>query len=551
MSGSYKQQDFRLWHFHGGIQLEEHKEMSLHSPIAEATIPEKLIIPAQQHIGEATEVIVNTGDHVYKGQPLTKLTDYVSAPVHASTSGEVIAIGDEHIPHPSGLKGLCITIRPDGEDKWLPELPVALNDYQSIPAPQLRERIRWAGIVGLGGATFPTSVKLNPGPDKPIETLIVNAAECEPYITCDDALIQAEAEKIIEGVEITLHILSARHCLIGIEDNKPKAIEQLREIASQNADNRIQVIAIPTLYPSGGEKQLIKILTNQEVPSNGLPADIGIVCHNVGTLKAISDAVLRGIPLIDRVVTVTGPGILNPQNMYALNGTSMSALIEQAGGYTDKADHLIMGGPMMGIALHNDQLPVTKGTNCLLLTDQNMTPDNDQARSCIRCGQCADACPASLLPQQLYWHAHSKDFDKVQDYHLFDCIECGCCAYVCPSHIPLVQYYRFAKTEIWAREEEKRKSDIARRRHEFRDQRMARIEAEKQERLRKKKEALEKKNKSDVDPKKAAIAAAMQRAAEKKQRLKESGQTPANTDNLTEAQQQQVDKADQRRSESP
>ena len=541
----------KLWKFHGGLHLPDNKSISLQQPLTELPLQKRLIIPVQQHIGEAPEVIVKVGDKVAKGQMLAKPVDYVSAPVHASSSGTVTAIDEQQVAHPSGLKGLCITMETDGHDEWWSDLPEPMEPFEDYSSAQLKERIRWAGIVGLGGATFPSGVKLNPGPDKKVNTLIVNGAECEPYITCDDSLMQHQADDIVHGIGIVMHILSAQNCLIGIEDNKPDAIKNMQQAVTQQGLNNIEVVAIPTLYPSGGEKQLIKILTGKEVPSHGLPSDIGIVCHNVATLSAISDAVKLGRPLISRVVTVTGAGISQPQNMLVANGTPIHVLIEFAGGLKGQVDKLILGGPMMGFTLQNDQIPATKGTNCILVTTADELPENSPALACIRCGKCAEVCPANLLPQQMYWYARAKDLDKVQDYDLFDCIECGCCAHVCPSHIPLVQYYRFAKTEVWAKEEEKRKSDIARRRHEFREARLARLEAERKARLRKKKEALEKKSDSkSADPKKAAIEAAMKRAADKKRKMQDEGKTPANTENLTPAQQKQIEAADKRREES-
>jgi len=535
-----------LWHFHGGLHLPDQKSMSMQRPPVEAALDDLLVIPLQQHIGEAPEILVKEGDRVLKGQLLAQANAYISAPIHAPSSGTVVAIDEQPVPHPSGLSATCITLATDGQDKWDDNLPQPIIDYKSCAADELRERIQWAGIVGLGGATFPSRVKLNPGPHKAIDTLIVNAAECEPYISCDDALIQGHAQEILRGIDIVMHILSAKQTLIGIEDNKPDAIAALQKAISEHETSIIELVVIPTIYPSGGEKQLIKILTGKEVPGNGLPADIGIVCHNVATLFAIDNAVTKGQPLISRMVTITGEGIAKPQNMMVANGTLISTLVEQAGGYNNNVDELILGGPMMGYALNSDKLPVSKGTNCILVTQKDDSPKNT-AVPCIRCGKCAEVCPVQLLPQQLYWYTRARDLDKVQDFNLFDCIECGCCAHVCPSHIPLVQYYRFAKTEVWAREEEKRKADIARQRHEFRDARLARIKAEKQAKLRQKKEALENKKAADVDPKKAAIEAAMKRAAEKKKKLQEEGKIPANTENLTAVQQRQIDEADKRR----
>jgi electron transport complex protein RnfC len=539
----------KLWHFHGGLHLPDNKAMSMQQPLQDAALPDQLVIPLQQHIGELPKLLIKVGATVAKGQLLAEAQRYVSANVHAPTSGTVVEITPHVIIHPSGLKSTCIILQTDGEDRWADHLPAPMTPFRDYSTAELGARIRWAGIVGLGGATFPSSIKLNLGPERKVETLVVNGAECEPYISCDDTLMQTEPKSIIQGIEIVMHMLSAKNCLIGIEDNKPQAIASMQQAAAENGNPAIEVVVIPTLYPSGGERQLIQILTGREVPSRGLPADISIVCHNVGTLAAINDAVLLGRPLISRIVTVTGQGVHKPGNYRVRIGTPISALVNEAGGYNEHAKRLILGGPMMGHTLDSDDIPLTKGANCVLVNTAEEIEHNSPAVPCIRCGKCAEACPVGLLPQQLYWHARSRDLDKTQDYNLFDCIECGCCSHVCPSHIPLVQYYRYAKTEIWAKEEERKKSDIARQRHEFKQARLERIEAEKKARLRKKKEDLETPAAVDQDPKKAAIAAAMKRAAEKKKQLQEAGLAPANTDNLSDAQQKQIEAADKRRGE--
>ena len=500
--------------FPGGLHLDDHKAESNGVPIRDLGLPARLMLPLQQHIGQAAEPVVAVGDRVLKGQVIARAVDYVSAPIHAPTSGTVVEVAELPIPHPSGLSDTCIVVEPDGEDRW-DDLPPPIANYRETDPADLRERVRWAGIVGLGGAVFPTAVKLNVTGHRAIDTLIINAAECEPYITCDDRLMRERADDIVEGVGIIRHIIDARRCLIGIEDNKPEAIEALRAvITAAGAD--VEVVVVPSIYPSGGEKQLIKLLTDIEVPAHGLPASVGVVCQNVATAAAVTAAVLHGRPLIDRVVTVTGQGVETPGNFRVPLGTPVSFVIEQAGGYQADCAQLILGGPMMGFNLHTDQVPVTKATNCLLAAAANEMPAPEPERPCIRCGECARICPAQLLPQQLYWYARAHDFDKIQDFHLFDCIECGCCAYVCPAHIPLVHYYRYAKTEIWAQERERDKSDLARHRHEARQARLDRLERERKARLRKKKEALEKKPAGSDDPKKAAIEAAMKRVAAKK-----------------------------------
>ena len=535
-----------LSHFHGGLKLEGHKTLSTGEAILDMRIPRWIVLPVQQHIGDSAEVLVKAGDRVRKGQLVARAAGYVSAPIHASTSGTVIAVEERPVPHPSGMNALCVVIETDGRDDWISDRLEPLEDYLNLDGVTLRNRVREAGIVGLGGAAFPASVKLNPPPGREIETLIINGAECEPYITCDDMLMREHAHDVIEGTRIVQRVLQAKRCLIGIEDNKPKAIEAMRTALGEETSD-IEIVKVPTRYPTGGEKQLIKVLTGREVPSNGLPGDIGIVCHNVGTVAAVYRAVAQGIPLLSRVVTVTGLGVRHPRNVEVLIGTPISEVVAFTGGYDDGVERLIMGGPMMGFALGSDEVPVIKATNCILAAGRGEVDEPGPAMPCIRCGECQRVCPAVLLPQQLYWHARARDFDKAQDFALFDCIECGCCSYVCPSNIPLVQYYRFAKTEIWEQEREKRKADVARQRHEFRQERIEREEREKAERLAKKKAALAKGNKGDKDqedPKKAAIKAALERAKAKKAA---AGTMPKNTENLTEAQKKQIDEAEARR----
>ena len=522
-------------------------------------MPATLAIPLLQHIGMPARPLVAAGERVLAGQLIAEARGYVSASAHASSSGTVVAIEERPIPHPSGLSAPCIVIETDGADAWA-ELPEPLADYKSRDPAEIHERIRWAGIVGLGGAAFPTSVKLNPGSQQLIQTLIVNGAECEPYITCDDRLMREHADRILRGVRIIRHLLGAEEVLIGIEDNKPEAIASMQEaVAESGTGHATRVVSLPTLYPSGGEKQLIKLLTGKEVPSNGFPAQIGILCQNVATAAAVADAVLEGRPLTSRYVTLSGRGFAEPRNLEVRIGTLASDLITRMGGIQREIRKLVLGGPMMGFALASPEVPITKAANCLLALTPEESPDPGPALGCIRCGKCAEVCPVNLLPQQLYWHARSKDLDKVQDYNLFDCIECGCCAYVCPSHIPLVQYYRYAKTESWARENDRRTAEHARARHEARDARLERLELERQAKLRRKKEALDQKpdigktaesaaaGSAAADAKKAIIEAARQRAAAKKKALAEQGMGPRNTRDLSPAQQRLVDVVDARR----
>ncbi len=508
----------RLWRFNGGVHPPQHKAESTTEALRAARLPKRLILPLHQHIGEAAEPVVNIGDTVLKGQLIARAKGYVSAAVHAPSSGTVSDIGDYPVPHPSGMSASCIVIQTDGEDRW-GERP-DYGDYTQIDPSHLRNMIRDAGIVGLGGAGFPSFIKLNPGSRKHIDTLILNGVECEPYITCDDMLMRERPREIIAGIRIMQHALHARECLIAVEDNKPAAYRIMCEAIAKEAG--IRVALCPTIYPQGSEKQLIKVLTGKESPSNGLPIDIGVVLHNVGTAYAVHRAIQHGEPLISRTVTVTGGAVAQPRNVDVLFGTPVIDLLDECGADLGQADRLLMGGPMMGFALHSMNVPVIKTTNCVLATTPAQTPAPRDALPCIRCGACMDACPVHLLPQQLYWHAHAKEFDKTQTYNLFDCIECGCCAYVCPSQIPLVQYYRYAKAEIWAQERDKEKADLARKRHDFRQERIEREKAERAARLHKKKTETVTADKTEAKPSagdepKAAILAAIERAKAKRE----------------------------------
>ncbi|KGE05267.1 electron transport complex subunit RsxC [Pseudohaliea rubra] len=475
----------RVHTFHGGIHPPEHKAQSLQAPIQPAGIPPQLVLPLAQHIGAPAQPVVRAGQAVRGGELLAEADGFVSVPVHAPTSGTVSAIEERPVPHPSGLSAPCIVIDTDGADTWLPPAPLAAAERAD--QTRLRECIQGAGIAGMGGAGFPTAVKLSPGPGKAIDTLIINGTECEPYITADDSLMRERAGDIVAGTRILAELLAPRDILIGVEDNKPEAIAALQAAA----DSTMEVVVFPTKYPSGGEKQLIEILLGKQVPSGGIPADIGVVCQNVGTAVAVHEAVARGRPLVSRVTTVTGEAVTRPGNYEVLLGTPMGWLLEQAGVDPDRARRLIMGGPMMGFSIPAPECPVVKTTNCLLVPTEAELPTPPPAQACIRCGLCAEACPATLLPQQLYWFARGKEYDKLEGHNLFDCIECGACSYVCPSHIPLVQYYRASKAEIIARRREAEKADHARERFEARQARMERLAAEREAKRAERKKAAE------------------------------------------------------------
>ena len=522
----------QIWDFHGGIHPKENKEQSNQGNISDAGIPPHLILPLQQHIGHRAEPVISVGDKVLKGQLIAEAVGPISVAIHAPTSGTVTAIDDHPVPHASGMTDLCVLIDTDGKDTWC-ERSIC-EDYSTLSKDELLSRIRNAGIAGMGGAGFPTAIKLHPPRQDKVNTLILNGAECEPYITSDDRLMRERAEEVILGLEIMAYILQPGECLIGVEDNKPEAIAALREAAK---NTQIEVVAIPTKYPSGGEKQLIKILTGHEVPHGRIPADIGVMCQNVATAAAVYRAIRFGEPLISRVTTLTGDCIANKGNLDVLIGTPIDWLLEKSGYLNQKGSRLVMGGPMMGFTLHDTKLPVVKTTNCLLAaTNKELTPPQP-AQACIRCGMCSEVCPAELLPQQLYWFAKGQEFDKAEHHNLFDCIECGACSYVCPSTIPLVQYYRYAKGELKQIKADQEKSNQARERFEFRQERIEREKAEKEAKRKARAEAAAKAqaakkeaeaNKAATTPsasaeqtpnndKAAAIQAALQRVDAKKQ----------------------------------
>ncbi|MDO3721865.1 electron transport complex subunit RsxC [Marinobacter sp. chi1] len=467
----------QFWEFPGGIHPAENKHQSTQRPIRQAGLPDQLVVPLQQHIGEPAQVLVKVGDRVQKGDKLAEVTSGLGVPVHAPTSGIIEAISLQPVPHPSGMQDWCVTLRPDGEDEWRKRHPI--KDYRALERDQVLGLIREAGISGLGGAGFPTNVKLRPPRDRKVSTLILNGAECEPYITADDMTMREKAADIVAGLKVMAWILRPERCVIAIEDNKPEAIESINRAIQ---GTQIELAVIPTKYPSGGEKQLIHILTGMEVPSGGIPADIGVMCQNIGTAVAVADAIFEDRPLVSRIVTITGEGVAEPGNFEALIGTPISYLLEQAGLDAERTNRLVLGGPMMGYTLNSAAVPVVKTSNCVIAATSAELPVPPPEQPCIRCGECALACPMELLPQQLFWHAKAGEFEKAEHLNLFDCIECGACSYVCPSSIPLVQYYRHAKGEIRVQRSEQEKADRARERFEARQERLEREKREKEQR---------------------------------------------------------------------
>ncbi|SMZ56637.1 Electron transport complex protein RnfC [Serratia grimesii] len=487
----------RIWDFDGGIHPPEMKTLSSGVPLRIAPLPDTFVIPLQQHLGPEGELCVKTGDRVLKGQPLT-VGRGRTVPVHAPTSGTVSAIKPHITAHPSGLAELCVIIEPDGEDRWCERSPVA--DYRQLATNELIQRIHQAGIAGLGGAGFPTASKLQGGMNG-VETLILNAAECEPYITADDRLMQEHADQIIEGTQILRHLLQPKVTLIGIEDNKPEAIDALKLALRDQPGIALRVI--PTKYPSGGAKQLTKILTGKEVPHGKHSSAIGVLMQNVGTAFAIKRAIVDGEPLIERVVTLTGEALSQPGNLWARIGTPVQHLLNFAGFQPQAQQMVVMGGPLMGFTLPALNVPIVKISNCILAPSVSEMAPQEPEQSCIRCGLCVDACPAGLLPQQLYWFSRGEEHEKARNHNLFDCIECGACAFVCPSNIPLVQYYRQEKAEIKAIDQEAARTAEAKARYEAK---LARLEREKLAREERHKKAAVKLTDGDQDAVQAALA---------------------------------------------
>lgn len=524
----------KLHDFHGGIHPEENKWQSTQERIQTPPLPPTLIVPLLQHSGKPAKAIVQAGDKVLKGQLIAEADGLISANVHAPSSGVVREISDQPVAHPSGLSAPCVVIDTDGKDEWLSL--TAHEDYLAMSREESLDMVRAAGIAGMGGAGFPSNVKLHPANVKHLNMLVINGVECEPYITADDMLMRERADEILRGIGVMARILEPKEVVLAIEDNKPEAClalqHALADYAKRSSSKQypIELAVLPTKYPSGGEKQLIQVLTGQEVPSGGIPADIGIVCQNVATARAVYRAVCYGEPLISRITTLTGEQFGQACNVEALIGTPVSWLLKHYGYTPAGSERLIMGGPMMGFTLHDTDTPIVKTSNCILAPSTSELPNDDLAQACIRCGLCTEACPADLLPQQLYWFSRSHEFEKAEHHNLFDCIECGACAYVCPSSIPLVQYYRHAKGEIKAQRLDHEKSDRARIRFEARQERLEREAQEKEAKRKARAEAAAKlqaqkaaetsasapSQAPESDPKKAAIEAALARKAASK-----------------------------------
>jgi electron transport complex protein RnfC len=428
--------------FKGGVHPPDKKELSEGAAIEQAKVPKTVVIPMSQHIGAPCQALVEIGQEVKLGQPVGVAEAFVSAPVHASVSGKVVAIGE--FPNPMGRMVPSVVIENDGQDTW-----DALRDepnYLSLSVDELKEKVKNAGIVGMGGAAFPTSVKLSPPKEKPIDAVILNGAECEPYLTADYRLMVERPKEVIEGLKVLMRILGVEKGYIGIENNKPEAVRVMTEAV--RAEGNVEVVTCEVKYPQGAEKMLIKAITGREVPNKGgLPMDVGAVVQNIGTAVAIYEAVRYGKPLVERVVTVTGEGIATPKNLMVRVGTQVGELIEQCGGFRGERAKVISGGPMMGFALYTLDVPVTKGTSGILVLDEETVTHAESFKPCIRCSRCIDACPMGLMPQMLSILSEAGMYEDCKGYDLFDCFECGTCAFVCPSKRPIVQFVRLAKSQ--------------------------------------------------------------------------------------------------------
>ncbi|MDQ6997387.1 MAG: electron transport complex subunit RsxC [Mariprofundus sp.] len=465
--------------FPGGIHLDMHK-LSAAAPIEDAGISPVLILPMKQHIGVPCTSMVKIGDKVLRGQKIAKSEGYLSVPVHASTSGRIVKIEEHAIAHPSGMGMPSIFIEADGDDNRDESLE-PITDWRNVDPTILRERARMCGLAGLGGAVFPTFIKLVQDRRFPIETVILNGIECEPYLTTDHRLMVEQASEILDGMAIIMHMVGSSAGIIAIEDNKTDAAESMQEaLTNKDGMDGVHIEVLPTRYPQGSEKQLIYTLTGREVPAGKLPMHIGVLCQNVGTTKALRDAVILGQTLTERIVTISGDALPRPANLNVRIGTPIRSLFARQGLEDFSNIQVVHGGPMMGERLRHPDIPVVKSTSGILaLSQQAINAAHTVENPCIRCGHCSEACPASLVPNLLADLCRSDQLEKAEDYQLFDCIECGACSYVCPSNIPLVHYFRYGKGQISLARREQVFAEASRQRSEGRDTRIERENAEK------------------------------------------------------------------------
>lgn len=488
--------------FFGGLFFQDNnKHKSSNDPIATLPIPKTLVIPLQQHAGSPCRPTVEVGKHVKRDEIIGYSGQDISVGVHASTSGTIKSIQNSPVAHPSGIKHICMVLDSDGLDEGAPPTPL---DWEKYSLNEVLLHLQRMGIAGLGGGAFPSHVKMK----SKIHTLVINCAECEPYITCDDILTREEAIGILEGADIVHRLLNSKTLLLGIEDNKPEALDALKK-AKLQLSSPVEIIVTPTKYPTGAAKQLIKCLTNVEIPHGKHTTEYGFQCFNVATLLAIRNALVDGTALTERIVTISG-NVSQGKNYRVRLGTTIKDLLLH---HNDKLNcqNVIIGGPLMGFYVDDLDSAVIKSTNCILIPHSSWN-DVPEEMPCIRCGACAPVCPAKLQPHELYWFARGHQLEKAQDYNLFDCIECGCCSYVCPSHIPLVQYYQYAKDEIRSQQVEKNLAQEAKIRFEFREERKKRY---KEERVKRISEQNRERAQMSDEEKRAVIMAAVKKKEEK------------------------------------
>jgi len=466
----------RLHDFRGGVHPPGQKHLSAARAIESLPMPPRLYLPLQQHAGGPALPIVTVGQRVGKGELLAQAQGATSAPLHAPTSGTIMAIGEFTAPHPSGLPLPTITLEADGAERWIEREPP--SDPFSLSPVEVAVRVGAAGIVGMGGANFPSAVKLDKARQAGVHTLVINGAECEPYMSCDDRLMRERATDIVDGIAIMLHAVQAPRALIAIENNKPEAIEAMRTAC--RSDTRIEVLSLPSRYPAGSAKQLIQWLTGLETPAGGRGTDTGLLVHNVGTAYAVHRALRYGQPLISRIVTVSGGAVAEPRNLEVPLGALAADLFAYCGGVGEDCVRLLMGGPMMGQPLPCAETPVIKGTNGVLALTLAEVGEHHSS-PCIRCGHCVEACPMGLLPVEMANSARREDWSGIQALGLSDCMACGSCAYSCPSHIPLLQYFAFARGQLAEQRREESKAKKIRMLMEQRQARFARQEQAKAE----------------------------------------------------------------------
>lgn len=465
--------------FPGGIHPEPNK-LTAAMPIEECALAPFYVLPMKQHIGEACSPVVTVGERVLRGQKIARSEGYLSVPIHAPTSGRVVKIEEHHVPHPSGMGMPSIFIEADGEDLADRSLK-PIGDWRNTDPTVLRERARVCGLAGLGGAVFPTFIKLVRDKRFRIETVILNGIECEPYLTNDHRLMLEHAEEILSGMNIMMHMVQAESGIIAIEDNKPDAVEAMRQaLAKQSGMEHVRVAVLPTRYPQGSEKQLVSSLTGREVPAGLLPMHIGVLCHNVGTSKALHDAVMLGEPLTERIVTVSGDAMPKPGNIRVRLGTSMRFVLSERGLTDYEGVRILLGGPMMGERLPHPDVPVIKAsTGMLAMRNETFAATHSVEQPCIRCGHCSEVCPIRLVPNMLADFCRSNQFEKAERFQLFDCIECGSCSYVCPANVPLVHYFRYGKGQLAQQRREQEFAELSRMRSAAREARLAREAEEK------------------------------------------------------------------------